>query len=213
MILSERTPLARQSASPKPSASDVLIGREPDILPDIHAPGVAAAVWRRTPDPAFQSWIDDLDEALLPRLRTSVPVHMAETAVLTACGIAKTPPGPELDRFAGDVGALALMYCRIMETDHVRIRLDVTDETMCPKFHLDNVPARLLCTYRGEGTEYVAMRYEHDPRRIRHVQTGDAALLRGRNWPSEERCGLLHRSPPMTPGSRPRLLLVLDVTD
>jgi len=208
MTLSERTPAGRPAV-----ASDVLIGRDPDILSDIHAPGVAAAIWRRTPDAAFQTWIDGLNETRLPRLRTCVPVHKAETAVLIACGIVATPQGQELDRFAGDVGALTAMYCRIMGTDYARIRLDVTDEAMCPKFHLDNVPARLICTYRGNGTEYVPERHQGDPGRIRTMHTGDAAVIRGGQWPSEERCGLLHRSPPTTFRNRPRLLLVVDMPD
>ena len=203
--------LSERSMAPRPpAASDVLIGRDPDILSDIHAPGVAAAIWRRTPDPAFQNWIDGLDGAKLPRLRTSVPVHKAETAVLIACGIAATPQGPELNRFASDVGALTLMYCRIMGTDRARIRLDVTDEAMCPKFHLDNVPARLVCTYRGDGTQYVPEPHRNDPSRIRNMRTGDAALIRGTKWPSGERSRLLHRSPAMAPGTGPRLLLAID---
>ena len=213
MSFPECTSPVRRPAAPKPTARDVLIGRDPDILRDIHAQGVAAAIWRRPPDPAFQSWFDGLDDVQLPRLRTIVPVHKAETAVLIACGIAATPQGPELDRFSRDVGTLTTLYCRIMGTDHVRIRLDVTDEAMCPKFHLDNVAARLICTYRGGGTQYVPDTHQDDPRRIRTMNTGDAALIRGGLWPSEERSGLLHRSPPIAPGSMPRLLLVIDMTD
>ncbi len=213
MSVPEPTSPLRPPVAPKPTASDVLILRDPDILNDIRAPGVAAAIWRRPVHPAFQNWIDGLGDAQLPRLRTLVPVHKAETAVLIACGIAKTPQGPELDRFARDVSALTVQYCRIMGTEYARIRLDVTDEAMCPKFHRDNVPARLICTYRGSGTQYVPDPHQGDPQRIRQMNTGDAALIRGERWPSEERCGLLHRSPPMTPGSRPRLLLVIDMTD
>lgn len=213
MSLSEPTPPTRRPLAPKPAASDVLIGRDPDILSDIHALGVAAAIWRRAPDPAFRDWINGLERARLPRLSTTVSAHMAETAVLIACGIAATPQGPELDRFAGDVGALAVMYCKVLGTDYARIRLDVTEETMCPKFHVDNVTARLICTYRGGGTEYVSALHQDDPRRIRTMNTGDAALIRGTRWPSGERCGLLHRSPAMTPGTGPRLLLVIDAAE
>jgi hypothetical protein len=55
------------------------------------------------------------------------------------------------DVLASDIGALAVMMARILDVDHVRLRLDVADEVMCPKFHIDRVPARLLCTYRGAG--------------------------------------------------------------
>jgi hypothetical protein len=67
------------------------------------------------------------------------------------------------DVLASDIGALAVMMARILDVDHVRLRLDVADEVMCPKFHIDRVPARLLCTYRGAGTEYVPWALKRTP--------------------------------------------------
>lgn len=205
--------IVTRAAVPRKSARDVLIGRDADILADIHAPGIAATIWQRIPDPAFQTWIDSLPGDQLPELRTTVPVHLAETAVLAAFATAGTPPGAEQDTLASDVGALALIYCRIMKTQHVRIRLDVSGDVMCPKFHLDTVPARLLCTYRGNGTQYVPKVHQEDPRRIRNLRTGAVGLFRGEKWASEERCDLLHRSPVVTPEAGSRLLLAIDAAD
>lgn len=191
-------------------AQDVLLGREPDILNDIHAPGVAAAVWQRAPAEDFQKWIDALPFAQLPALRTVVPVHLAEAAVQAACQKAGTPPGPEQDMLASDAGALALMMANIMDVRQVRLRLDVASGTMCPKFHIDQVPARLLCTYRGKGTEYVPVTSETRAERIRQVRTGAVGLFRGGAWPGPEETGLLHRSPAVSSLGEARLLLVID---
>jgi len=194
-------------------ARDVIMGREPDILDDIHLPSVAASIWTRTPEQRFQAWIDTLPAEKLPELTTVVPIHLAEAAVLAASEAAGTPPGPELDMLAGDVGALTLMMAKIFRVDKVRLRLDVADEVMCPKFHADNVIARLLCSYRGPGTDYVPEGAEGDPRRIRQLRTGAVALFRGRLWPDAERTGLLHRSPALAEEIGARLLLVIDPVD
>jgi len=191
-------------------ARDVIMGRDPDILDDIHLPSVAASIWTRVAEPRFQSWIDGLPVEKLPRLKTVLPIHLAEAAVLSACEAAGTPAGPEQDMLAGDVGALALMVAKTLRVEQVRLRLDVSDDTMCPKFHTDNVLARLLCSYRGPGTDYVPEGAEDDPGRIRQVRTGAVALFRGGRWPDEERTGLLHRSPAVPQEIGARLLLVID---
>lgn len=196
--------------SGRPVAADVFMARDADILCEIGSPGVAAAIWQRTPEPAFNSWIDQLQMNDLPDLRTVVPVHLAEAAVITACETAGLAACPERDTLASDVGALAVMMARILDVQTVRVRLDVADEVMCPKFHIDRVPARLLCTYRGAGTEYVPASSEHDPKRIRQLKRGAVGLFRGALWQGDDVTGILHRSPEVTPEDGPRLLLVID---
>ncbi|AMN52652.1 hypothetical protein ACP90_09715 [Labrenzia sp. CP4] len=196
-----------------PAARDVIIGRDPDILADIRDPGIAAAIWRRTPDPEFQKWMNALPKGNLPDLRTVVPVHLAEAAVRAACESHGIPACRETDMLASDVGALALMLAKTLTVRLLRLRLDVSDDVMCPKFHLDNVRARLLCTYRGPGTEYVPENVAEETVRIRQVPLGGVAVFRGRQWSCGERTALLHWSPAATPAGGPRLLLVIDPAD
>ncbi|CTQ59654.1 DUF1826 domain-containing protein [Roseibium album] len=191
-------------------ARDVLMGREPDIFADIELPGVAAVIWNRSCDVGFQRWIDGMPPQNLPELRTVVPFHLAEAAAIAACEQVGIPSGRERDMLTGDIGALALLVAKTLKTRQVGIRLDVSDEIMCPKFHVDNVPARLLCTYRGTGTQYVPEGWDADPERIGQVARGAVALFRGGAWPGAERTGLLHRSPAPDIGAGPRLLLVID---
>lgn len=195
---------------PRASARDVLVARDPDILKDIALPGVAATIWRREMTPAFRRWIGGLAFEDLPSARTVVPFHLAEAAVLSACEIAGLASSPERDVLASDIGALAIMAGRVLGARYVRLRLEASMSVTCPKFHLDNVPARLLCTYRGSGTEYVTESGLEDPGRYRRVPTGAVGLFRGGQWPSQERCRLLHRSPTLAEGERARLLLVID---
>lgn len=64
---------------------------------------------------------------------------------------------------------------------------------MC-ELHIDNVVARLICTYRGLGTE-VGLE-EAETKDIRGVPTGMPILLKGRRWRDGHDRRLRHRSPP-----------------
>ncbi|MEM9635001.1 MAG: DUF1826 domain-containing protein [Pseudomonadota bacterium] len=204
--------IPQQSILPQTSfkAQDVLVAEEPEILEDIGLHGVAATVWQRRPKPSFQTWLDGLPARQLPTMRAVTPPEHVEPLVTSACELAKMPDCEERSMLIEDISALALMAGNVLGCSSLRLRLDVAAKTMCPKFHLDAVPARLLCTYRGAGTEYCLEGQTSDSRRIRKVRTGSAALFRGATWPSKEVTALLHRSPAVSDNDVSRLLLVID---
>ncbi|MEM7671620.1 MAG: DUF1826 domain-containing protein, partial [Pseudomonadota bacterium] len=72
------------------------------------------------------------------------------------------------------------------------------------------VTARLVCTYRGTGTQYGISPDGRDPQRVFTVPTGAPICLRGTEWPDDQTSGLLHRSPPIEGTGETRLVLVLD---
>ncbi|NVK35023.1 MAG: DUF1826 domain-containing protein [Rhodobacteraceae bacterium] len=195
------------------TAQDVLVGKEAEILEHIARPAIAATIWKRKPTVDFQKWVDGLGRGHLPALRVILPVEQAESAVQAACDVKHLEPGPERDMLASDIGALAYIFGTIMDARSLQIRLDVCLGAMCPKFHLDNVTARLLCTYRGPGTQYVLEAEQNRSSCHSQLATGDVAIFKGHKWPSEEACSLLHRSPSMQHGTGPRLLLVIDAVD
>ncbi len=195
---------------PDQTAEKVLTGREAETLEFISKPGIAATIWQRKPAREFQSWVDGIPADQLPELRTVVPVGLAESAVHAACDIKTLPAGSERSMLAGDVAALAYIYGQIMSVNNVQIRLDVDDEVMCPKFHIDNVSSRLLCTYRGPATQYISETEHNNGSRVSQMTIGAVGLFRGRQWQSDEECKLLHRSPDSSEGSQTRLLLVID---
>lgn len=182
----------------------------PEGLGVIAQPGVAAAIWRREPAPSFQAWMDRLDPDHLPRGRLTLRPAAARSAVGMLCDRAGMPPGPERARLVDDIAALAAVFAEIMATASLRLRLDVVATTPCPKFHIDSVTARLVCTYRGPGTEYGISTDGDEPRRVFRVPTGAPILLRGRLWPEGPPSGLLHRSPRLEGTDETRLVLVLD---
>ena len=194
-------------------ARDVHAGPHPDALRQVVAEGTAAAIWQRDRSAAFAEWIDALAPAQLPRLRTTLQFGAVTAAIHAACDTAGTPRGTMRDWLAEDAAALALMFGAIMDAPMLRLRMDVIDRNACTRFHLDRVPARLLCTYRGSGTEYGVARPREEPAQIERVPTGAAAVFRGALWSDGEATELLHRSPPVAGMGETRLLLVLDVAD
>lgn len=188
-------------------ACAILQGRDPSVLQEIRSPGIAAAIWQRNPAPEFTAWINALPPESVPRLRTLVAVSAVETCIHAACDLTDTPKGPMRDRLASDIAALGFIMGQVMDTDLLHLRLDAVTTNACRKFHIDNMRARMLCTYRGTGTQLALPGQEHAPM---EVTTGSVTLLRGTRWPGNENTALRHRSPPIEGTGETRLLVVLD---
>lgn len=182
----------------------------PDGLSAIHQPACAATIWQRDPKPQFQHWIDTLPVEQLPKARLILrPEAVCETLIQIAQRH-ETPICAERDFLIEDVSALASIFARVMNTAYLRLRFDVINTNACRKFHVDAVTARLVCTYRGTGTQYGLSENGQDPKQIATVPTGSPIILRGTRWPENPVSGLLHRSPPIAGTGETRLLLVLD---
>ncbi|MBO9448119.1 DUF1826 domain-containing protein [Ruegeria sp. R14_0] len=194
----------------KDAAIGVGVAETPEGLSSIHNPGCAAAIWRRDPLPSFQSWIDSLDPQQLPKARVILRPEAVRNAVVELCEASGTPSGPERDRLVDDVAALATVFADLMQSKWLRLRLDVVVTNACRRFHIDAVTSRLVCTYRGTGTQYGISTDGSDPNRVFTVPTGSPVVLRGTLWPENPKSGLLHRSPPIEGTGETRLLLVLD---
>jgi len=100
---------------------------------------------------------------------------------------------------------------------------------MCPRFHIDRVGIRMLCTYRGPGTEWLDDRYADrtflgsnaltemytgsglilDQAAIHSAPTFAVVLLKGSLWQGNAGKGVIHRSPQIEDGSS-RVLVAMD---
>ena len=118
-----------------------------------------------------------------------------------------------------------LLACETMDLllgcSHVGIRLGTLRAPMCPRFHVDQVPCRMLTTLCGSGTEWIAAndvdrrlfakRNDEQPPVSKGATTsifpsGHWSLLKGGTW-DEDFFGVVHRSPRQTD---PRLFLSID---
>lgn len=194
------------------AAIGVAVTDTPEGLSALRRPGCAAAIWRRQPMPVFRDWLDALPPQALPAGRVILRPEDVRGGADRLCAIAGTPEGSERDRLCDDVAALADIFAGVMDARHLRLRLGPVDTDSCPRFHVDAIRARLICTYRGPGTQYAISPDGTPPSRVFQVATGAPIVLRGTLWPGEP-VGLMHRSPPIEGTGVTRLVCVLDVVD
>ena len=60
-----------------------------------------------------------------------------------------------LKYFYKDVSMLVKMFHYLLDIKNIGFRLRVLDHAMCPRFHVDRVPCRLITTYRGIASEWL----------------------------------------------------------
>ena len=176
----------------------------------VKQPLVPAAIWRRTPLSKFQTWIDSLPEKELPSARISLPIDAIQRALTEVMQISGMPACVQREMLIDDIAALANVFAEINQTKFLRLRLEAITGNACSKFHIDAVKTRLVCTYRGPGTQYCFSADGTDSSNIFDVPTSSPIVMRGTLWPTKEKSGFLHRSPPIEGSGKTRLLLVLD---
>lgn len=123
--------------------------------------------------------------------------------------------------FVADVEWLVQAFACLVDARRIGLRLRILDQPMCPRFHVDHVPLRLITTYAGVGSQWLcegviprarlgdARAEPQEAGRIEQLAAGEVALAKGEKWLGNEGAGLIHRSPQPLAGER-RLLLTLD---
>jgi hypothetical protein len=188
----------------------VCVTQVPENLNILATQDCAAVIWQRRPLPAFQAWIDGLGSAVLPSTRQILKPQDVDTVLSQVCDTSSVLDGSHWRHLIEDIAELSKLFCNLMAAPYVRVRLEPITSNACCKFHIDAITARLVCTYRGTGTQYGISHDGAEPERIFTVLTGTPILLRGTLWPEQPRSGLLHRSPPIEGSGETRLVLVLD---
>ena len=191
-------------------ASFINVADTPEGLSRIQDPDCAVAIWNRRPLERFQSWLDGLAQDQLPKARVILRPKDVGDAVGQICELSGTPDRPERGRLVDDVTALADILAGLTKAPFLRLRFDIVTTNACRRFHTDAVTLRLVCTYRGTGTQYGVIDGGSEPNSISTVPTGSPILLRGTLWPPQTQCDIRHRSPPIEGTGEIRLVLVLD---
>lgn len=184
--------------------------------------GVTLAVWRRRLPAGLSRHCAQLAEKDWPSFQLATTPDEVATDLAAALP-SRWNAGPLFD----DIVHLVSVYADIVGCPAVRLRLNSLSGDGCRFFHVDYVGLRLLCTYRGAGTQWLPDGAVNrsalgrgdndavlsDPRRIQALRAGHVALLKGEAWPGNRGRGLVHRSPPADPAGARRLLLCLDHDD
>ncbi|WP_036537457.1 DUF1826 domain-containing protein [Oceanobacter kriegii] len=205
-----------------PATKSISSSPASDVLADIYNPAVNLAIWQRPLPGAIHAEVAALLSSQ-PTLKLSreVTVDNCIERLQNELG----PLAPELYR---DIQALVDMYTCLFELDAVGLRLTALDRAMCPRFHVDKVPCRLVTTYTGPASEFLDNRDVDRSKLgpgpsqdfagglypstdvIFQTNSGDVCLLKGERWIDNEGKGIVHRSPQVPEGEK-RLVMTLDM--
>lgn len=195
------------------------------VLTDIYQEDVNLAVWHNTfPNDILSNIASIMLKKTHINIKTSVTPACVSEELVSCASVLK-----DQQALLKYIELLVEMFCTLFEVKQVGLRLAILDQAMCPKFHVDKVPCRLVTTFSGVGTQWLPHEkvnrtklgsgslglvdeesgiMQH-PSNIQHLVAGDVALLKGESWYNNENCGLVHRSPAVANNSQ-RLLLTLD---
>jgi Protein of unknown function (DUF1826) len=198
----------------------LVAGNDRGILGYVLQSHINLAIWRRDVPRAIAHWLSEISSEELGRVHNVDKELAAECvpAVISSALPARTPAAiAGVAALARDAGDLAVLFAQ-MSGNPVRFRLEWVKDRQCPYFHADNVVMRLLCTYRGLGTEWIANNIADrltSPQSIpplttiNRLQAGDVAIMGGSL--SDGVAGpVRHRSPPANGADEWRLLLAID---
>lgn len=210
------TDLAIDARAPVPQAGlPVLAASGADDLQRIHEPGVQLVRWPRRIPPTQADWLDELPPACLPNVRVKVPLGAVEAAAQAAFEARGVPPSPGRHMLIADILLLAMLFSHVERTDWMAIRMEAIDDDACRRPHVDQVSSRLLCTYRGAGTEFGRMNDRRWQPELA-LATFEVGLVKGLLHPTMRDpagCGFAHRSPRFSAGDPARLLICIDRAD
>ena len=213
---------------PKKSYRFASIGDHASVLTDIYQEEVNLAIWKNELSHEIKKNVENIVQELvqLNVMLTSTPSQVVKHLVEF------TPDLTKSNAFCEHIALLVDMFCTLFELKQVGLRLMIIDKAMCPKFHVDRVPCRLITTFSGVATEWIPHHKVdrsklgasssgipddksgilQNPEDIQRLITGDIALLKGEGWYNNENCGAVHRSPAISKNEK-RLLLSLDFMD
>ncbi len=91
-----------------------------------------------------------------------------------------------------DISAIVDMFCYLFDLEQSGLRLATINTSMCPRFHVDRVPCRLINSYSGRTTERLNnigvdrnvlgitnASFNDKNTEIQRLDIGDVALLEG----------------------------------
>lgn len=200
-------------------------GYSPNILTDIYDKDINICIWQRQQSDELITAINNLLTSH-KQLDISTPVTQFNTYSIL---VDKFGDNSDIKILSDDISLLIDMFCCLFDLHRAGLRLNTLNKAMCPKFHCDKIPCRLVTTYTGPATQWLFNEsvnrsvlgvnskqmpdnlvgvYSHE-QDIQHLNQGDVALLKGENWHGNKGSGLVHRSPSVPKGEK-RVILTLD---
>ncbi|WP_162911013.1 DUF1826 domain-containing protein [Azohydromonas sediminis] len=190
-----------------------------EVLTFVNQPGIELAAWSRDRDPLWVHWLDSLSPDALPACRLELAPADAAAWLDGRFDACVTPRGQARAALIMEMARLVDLFARLARAPGVRLRLDMVTDNACRRWHRDCVPQRLICTYRGPGTQrvrpadgaQVLSRPDDDAPRAISFRAEDVAVFKGCGAPGQTCDGcIVHCSPRVDGTGHVRLVLVLD---
>lgn len=208
---------------PDAGAPHTAIGTSVGSLVRIFEPGVQIAWFERPQDPGITHYL----EAVSGRLGSG-----------RSCVVHSDDHHPELelpdhagrDALRSEIGWLTQVYTDLLGCPSAALRIEVLERPMCPRFHVDRTGIRLVCTWRGPGTEWLHDDWVDRSRLgagsrgladedsglmrpgavVERLPTCAVGLLKGSLWQGNAGRGAIHRSPQLAASEERRVMFSLD---
>ncbi len=189
----------------------------------IFEPGVQIAWFDRAPIPVITDYL----QAAAPGLASGrSQVAHAEDDLQHL----ELPDHAGKEALLSEIGWLTRVYTDLLGCPSAALRIEVLERPMCPRFHVDRTGIRLVCTWRGPGTEWLHDGWADRGRlgpgsggladeesglllpgaEVGSIPTFAVGLLKGSLWQGNAGRGVIHRSPRITPSGLPRVMFSLD---
>lgn len=179
-------------------------------LKTIRRPNNEAVIWNRVLPRGVEEWLARVKPEYLPTARYVLPTTQIEACLEALFDSSGMMPSPQRTWLIKDIEGLGKEIGAIFSASHVRLRVEAVTGDACRRFHIDTVPARMVCTYRGPGTEYGISDEGVDPLEIYHLPLGLPMLFKGLLWEGQHTKQLKHRSPPISGSGITRFVVVME---
>lgn len=204
---------------------NAIVDYEANVFAQIFEPQFNLAVWQRAISPLITDYLTSAN--LGGGVRGVVTVESAKQLLNNELPhIEQNKEGRQA--LIDDIVLQIDMLTCLVGCESAGLRLTVLKDAMCPKFHVDHIQIRQICTYLGPATEWLPnnlLRREFlgkgaqnetkldrlfmSDTDIEQLQPFDIALLKGDAWVENEGKGIVHRSPAVAKGGR-RVVMTLD---
>ncbi len=197
---------------------------QPDDLAQIHREDINLVIWNRSVLPSLVQWLDREIPSGFQQSVFEVTPQNAAAKIGQVVDLYWNGESPGKRIFASNLAALVDLFAGIAKAKRFKARLELNRTRPESRFHMDDVPLRLLTIYAGAGTEWLegsstdcrpsneqdsSGGHRFDRERIHRIDRFAVAVLKGRTYPGAQGKGLVHRSPPTSKAAEGRLVYSL----
>lgn len=174
---------------------------------------VQLCIWNRTRDEILAGYLERSVGSGAWERRVVVPVVEPNLDEAVEGLLAGFEDGLGRIRLTTELTCLIDLFATLSDTQRVGVRMVATQRRPCPRFHTDGVGLRLLCTWVGEDTEWVAgedvVEAASESREdglslwgpvrpgatLHRMNPFAIGVFKGVGWPGNRGRGAVHRSP------------------